>query len=168
MMSLSSLFKPPSVWPSIRSPYNDITNHSALFDQSTEITLVVQGILYRDIRVPCSLKSSKNNLLLWCKMFETVERMLCTRTLGMTAFAVLTTAIVPLSSAMRWPLSTSLRADESFIESPMMPTFIDKTWEQEGQTGLIREPINTSWGEHNYCQRSWSYADDTASPPAWY
>lgn len=32
------------------SPYDNITNRSTLFDQSTEITLVLQGILYKDIR----------------------------------------------------------------------------------------------------------------------
>jgi hypothetical protein len=32
------------------SPYDNITNHSALFDQSTEIALVLQGVLYKDIR----------------------------------------------------------------------------------------------------------------------
>lgn len=35
------------------------------------------------------------------KMFETVERMLCAKTLGTTALAVSITAIVPLSSAKR-------------------------------------------------------------------
>ncbi|KIK45682.1 hypothetical protein CY34DRAFT_501737 [Suillus luteus UH-Slu-Lm8-n1] len=66
------------------SPYDNITNSSTLFDQSSEITLVLQGILFAMV-----------------KMFETVERMLCTRTLGTTAFAVSITAIVPLSSAKR-------------------------------------------------------------------
>jgi hypothetical protein len=32
------------------SPYDNITNRSALFDQSTEIALVLQGILCKDIR----------------------------------------------------------------------------------------------------------------------